>query len=670
MANKRISQLTSLTATEVQPVDAFVIVDISTLETKKITAAELSAYMSLSGSVYAVHAINSDTASYIVGSNVFGPVSVATTATTATTATSATSATTATSASHALRADTSSFTTVQDQAKSASFLIYSSGNGTASFAIKSSTAISVNTASFLLYTGANTGTASYALFTKSASWASVVKNAETASHFQNLLGTVDSASYAGYASNAGTAQTAAAAAFLQYSSTNGTASYAMAAQTTPEVMASFGVTKAQLQRNSMSILQNVSVLPLDSAAKQTMITAHGTVRIPYTASTPTDGEATLYIRDRTTGDITQLESTPLSVIMSPSVDEWGTFTTGSVRMPFSLVGQANMLGHYYVYVSASTNISIDSARTTSFVIDSKSDRVSAYPTESMQFITVPDSTATWYNIAGGGPYISNASDVGTASAIIGKVDVSNQPITDVRYIWALPNLTEFKSSDISFLTSRSALPNTCSILSCSDSGLSNTVGNLPRLPLSLSYFDISANAYVTFPFTTLPVSLSYFDCSNNSLTSLPALPPSLSYFDCSDNELISVPLMPSGTLRFFCDNNQITSLASLPNTILTMSCGNNPITSIDYLPSQSLYINFRNTDIAGLPYMPLSVSFLDASVNTLFTSSALGNICSQLVANNQKTGSLDISSNGIPNVGTLTDIATLQSRNWSVSYDT
>jgi Leucine-rich repeat (LRR) protein len=352
------------------------------------------------------------------------------------------------------------------------------------------------------------------------------------------------------------------------------------------------------------------------------------------------------------------------------VDEWGTFTTGSVRMPFSLVGQANMVGYYYVYVSASSNISIDSARTTSFVIDSKSDKVSVYSTESMQFITVPDSTVTWYNTAGNGPYTSDASDVGTASAIIGKVNVSSQPITDVRYIWALPNLTEFKSSDISFLTSISALPDTCSVLSCSGCGLSNTVGNLPRLPASLSYFDIASNAYVTFPFTTLPVSVSYFDCSDNSLTSLPALPPSLSYFDCSNNAVTSVPLMPSGTLRFFCNDNQITSLSLLPNTILTMSCKNNPITSIDYLPSQSLYINFRNTDVAGLPYMPLSVSFLDASLNTSFTSSAMGNICSQLVTNAQETGSLDFSSNGIPDVGTLVNIATLQSRNWSVSYDT
>jgi hypothetical protein len=675
MANKRISQLVPLTATEVQGDDSFAIVDASVLETKKITTAELSSYMSISGSVYALHAVTADTASFVYGSGVYGAITTSLSSSDALRAISASYARTAHSASYAVTASYAATSGTPKESETASFLKYTGINsGTASYAMTAAFSPNATSASYLIYIGSNNGTASYAINARSASISTLALTSNTASYFASPPGMVGSASWADNAINANYATLAGTALFLTYAGgNNGTASYAMATATTPTIMSSFGVTRAHTQTNVLSVLQNVSVVPIDNTAKQTMITAHGTARVPYTASIPADGDATLYIQDRVTGYVTQLESTPLSVIMSPAVDQWDTLTTGSVRMPFSLVGQANMLGYYYVYVSASSNIYIDSARTTSFVIDSKSDKVYSHTTESMQFLTVPDCNITFYDLAGGGPYYGDlATFNATASHLTSKVDVSSQTIVNVRYAWTLSSMREFIASDNPFLTSISAMPDTCSVLSCSNCGLSNIVGNLPQLPLSLSYLDLSWNSYVTFPFTTLPVSTSYFDCSNNVLTSLPTVlqATSLSFFDCSNNSLTSVPTMPSGTRYFYCDNNQITSLANLPNSILTMSCGDNPISTISFLPSQSLKIQCASTNITGFDAMPLSLSYFDVSNNSSFTSSVMADICYRLVANTQKSGTLILTGNGIPDGGTLTNIGTLQSRNWTVTFDT
>jgi hypothetical protein len=71
--NEKVSNLTELTAAEIQSNDLFCIVDTSAKESKKMQSYQLSLYLSASGSLYALHAITSDTASYalsVAGSSI------------------------------------------------------------------------------------------------------------------------------------------------------------------------------------------------------------------------------------------------------------------------------------------------------------------------------------------------------------------------------------------------------------------------------------------------------------------------------------------------------------------------------------------------------------------------------------------------------------------------
>lgn len=677
MANKKISQLNTLTGVEVTSNDVFCIVDTSAIETKKITAAQLASFLSISGSVWAYHAIVADSASFIYGSNVYGAVGSATLTTTSSFSLKAQTTIAATSASFASNAHTSSYVPVQDQAKTASFLTYNpaESNGTASYAVAAYLSRLATSSSFLVYNvGVNNGTSSNAMMSLNARSSSFSTRAHTASYFSSPPGAVDTASWAGHAATADIATSAISSSFLIYTGgNNGTASYAISAQTYPNLMVSFGVTKTHNQSTSMSMLENVTVIPTSGSAKM-MVTAHGTARMLYTASIPTDGDMILCLQDRTTGDITRWDSTPMTIIMGPSVDQWNSYTTGSVRMPFSLVGESSGLkGNYLVYVSASSNIEIDSARSTSFTIDSTSNTIDVYPTESVKFLTVPDCTITFYDTASGGPYYDDLEGFNiTQSSIIGKVDVSNQGLTDIRYAWTLPNLTELIISNNAFLTAVSTLSNTCSVLSASGCSLSNAYNCLPRLPLSLSYLDVSNNDYTTLPIATLPISVSYFNCSNNTLEVLPVMSPSLSYFDCHNNNLTSLQQLPTGTLYVNCSYNYLTSVDGVPDTVTIFSFGNNAyVTSIVSLPSQSQYVECAAISVEGLPTMPLSVSYLDSRNNTSFTSSAMEYLSTQLVSNGQVSGTLMLDGCGTPDATTLAQLSILEAgdRFWTITRD-
>ena len=57
MNNQRVSQLVQITPVEVAPNDLFLVTDISAHESKKMTADDLSIYISVSGSINALTAI-------------------------------------------------------------------------------------------------------------------------------------------------------------------------------------------------------------------------------------------------------------------------------------------------------------------------------------------------------------------------------------------------------------------------------------------------------------------------------------------------------------------------------------------------------------------------------------------------------------------------------------
>lgn len=182
MPNEKVSQMTSLTAAEVANEDLLMIVDTSARESKKVSVGDMLTYIEATGSFNAIHAITSDTASYIIGSNVKGAVI------------SSSFANTTISASNSVRADlarTASFALNIVTGSNFSFITGSTYPITASAAISSSYSVnstfasSSNVALNLKYTGIPNGTASYAIMTP---------NADTAS-YTTLAASVISASY-------------------------------------------------------------------------------------------------------------------------------------------------------------------------------------------------------------------------------------------------------------------------------------------------------------------------------------------------------------------------------------------------------------------------------------------------------------------------------------------
>ncbi len=164
MANEKVSQMTSLTAAEVAGEDLFLITDMSARESKKISAADVLSYIETTGSFNAYHALTADTASYIAGGNVDGPVVSASYSKTSSLSHLSTRALNADSASIAA---TASYVNINGASVgTASFLNLNAGasNGTASYSLTSSFVNLAKTSSFLLFTpGLNNGTASYAI---------------------------------------------------------------------------------------------------------------------------------------------------------------------------------------------------------------------------------------------------------------------------------------------------------------------------------------------------------------------------------------------------------------------------------------------------------------------------------------------------------------------------
>lgn len=161
MANERVSQLNEIVAAELASNDLFFITDTSARESKKMQADQLLLFIESSGSFNAYHSTTSDTASFVAGNNVFGSVSSASFASTTFSASVSNQSQTSVTASYALSASAISPVV---SAFTASYLNYTGGNtGTASFSITASNATNATNAKFLVFTGVSNGTASYAL---------------------------------------------------------------------------------------------------------------------------------------------------------------------------------------------------------------------------------------------------------------------------------------------------------------------------------------------------------------------------------------------------------------------------------------------------------------------------------------------------------------------------
>lgn len=179
MANERVSQLVDLLASDIQPDDVFLVTDMSQRESKKLEVGQLLLFIENSGSFFAYHSTISDTASYVLATNVVGTVA---TALNASQSVSSSWANNAGSSSYASLANTASYSnfcvTSTTNAQTASFLQYTgTPNGTASFAVNSQFSATATTALNLFYNGNPNGTASFAVSSSTTLLANNATNA-------------------------------------------------------------------------------------------------------------------------------------------------------------------------------------------------------------------------------------------------------------------------------------------------------------------------------------------------------------------------------------------------------------------------------------------------------------------------------------------------------------
>ena len=666
--NQVLTNLVELTAQEVQPDDVFLIVDVNANESKQIQAYELAAWLNASGSLYAIYAINAEnasTASYILGSGVYGLVlsaSYSNTSSFSNTTLFVNSSSYALSSSYAANVSTASITT-------ASYLLYlGTPNGTASYALNSSNSLVSNVsfiASNLNYP--NTSTALYAVTAQNATNSI---NASTASYLNSTIGSVATASYANFAASTPVGSSSYLI-YTPFGSNNGTASCAIVAKSIANVMLNYGIFPAFTQSTFESQLDDVDILWSTGLGAPTPIEAMGTMIIPFTASYPTTGTIYLATIDRNTGFETMLDITPLTTSISSIMGSYGNYGSGTIEMPFSLMGQSNYYGSYIVFVSSSNNIILEPSRSVRFKISSNSDTVNVYPTVPLIFsaYSSPPALFTFTSNAGGpftdySPGLVISMSAGSQSYTLNAIN--QMGLTSINYFWTLTGITASNFS-YNLLSRLSGVPNSLTYLSCSNCFLSSFYSFQSS---SLTTLNCSSNSLVSLP--NFPQSMSYINCSSNQLTSL-NLPVTLSYLNCSSNQLTSISSLPSGSTVFLADSNQIQSLPYyLPNTLVTMSANNN--TSLN-LSTTVLSTQLGYLSLNYCPNMGAFPSLLSSSITYLsLQSCSLGqfnmqNITATLSASGIVSGNLDIRGNGPPNMTTNGYIQILKNNGWNVLQD-
>ncbi len=669
--NKRVSQLTQMTAAEVQPNDLLLIIDTTAHESKNITILDFETYILGIGSVVTL----AYTASYIEGSNVYGYVNLAYNANTSSYSNYSNTS------SYSNYSNTSSYSSLANGLSpsvvvpTASYLNYTIGrsNGTSSYAINSLSSSISNVTNYLAYNGVNNGTASYAL-------SSNVVNAQTASYINSSIASVASASYANIAgySLGGQSDTTN---YLNFSPNNGTASYAISAGTVENFIAPQGIFLSITQSTNSAQIDDIDIYWSTTNPATTLIEAIGTVDIPFTSSTTLNGSSSLGLIDRNTGYKTILDCTPILLNISQPVG--GGNVSGSVSIPFTLAGQASLYGSYLVYVTSSNNnIRLDS-RKVRFRIDTESDTFSEYSNVPFVFSATPSYTQFSFTSTDGGPFTDIASNI-AYSASLGKniytIQSLGGTLGSLNYFWTLPGTISASFSNNYDFSYMSGVPNTLQYLICNNAPAMFSLYSMTSS--SLLYFDCDSDSLSSLP--TLPYSMSYINCSNNNITNLSSLPVTLSYLNCSTNSLVSLPSsLPYGLTTFLVGGNP--ALSSLPspltNTISTMSIDyDTSISSISYLPLSLSYFSAIQCPISSLPSVPshllylslLSCSFNISTFNMDFVTNGL--VSNAVSYPSVRNGTIDIRGYGniqLYDPTTYNNITTLvNSYGWTAYYDT
>ncbi len=718
MSNKRVSELAQITVGDLNSADLLLLSDVSAQESKKLTLADLNSYIltdgNLSGSFFgtASWSENSKTASYIAvvptasfaltASFVLGGGGSSVSASYAASSSNALFSQTASFAQSVGSAQTASFATSSRFADSASFVIYTGGNnGTIFQAINAVTAT----------TATNTTSASNAV---TASFARSASNAQIAIHAASS-DTSLSASTALYALTASVGistnfQSSASYASQSLSSSfSDTAIDAQTAITASYVLPSanlqqYGIFLATTQSSFRSQLDRVDIDPFLNISATASIEVVGTMVAPYTSSIVLDESVTLYALNRGSGITYTLDSTPIyvniqgqfsSVTASINANLVGSITgslttgsftgsiagtsasgsltgsiratcsgaltgsitgsistilSGSMKFPFILMGQVYLdTGSYMFFISSSTSkIFIEPTRTSRFSVSSNIGNFGVSTGEPIQLTTTNPLDQITFSSSIAGPFTNTAASIAASASagdIITALDISN--VSGIRYVWTLTGLKSIQSNNNIFVNDVQGMPTSIVTMSLQS-------GNLSTL-YSLS--------------TT---SASILKVQNNQLASLPTLPATMSYINCSGNPILSLPAtIPFGVTDFYATNTSITAPPSaFSNTIVSMSFSNSPNLNLwlSTLPTSLSSFDASNCpQLTALPTIPANVRSLTISGDA-FTDVAQDNICANLVSNGLLSGSLILLGNASLLPITLTRIATLQSRAWSVSY--
>lgn len=408
------------------------------------------------------------------------------------------------------------------------------------------------------------------------------------------------------------------------SSLQGTASYALVAGSTQNVIHDYGMFLATSQSISSSQIDLLAVTPTFGGLKTTNVEAYGTVIVSFTSSaSPTDGVVELVIVDRQYGYTHSLDASPICANMGGS-----STISGTLKYPFTLRGEADLSGLYAVYVTASQGVFIEPSRTARFQFTSESDQILVSSAEPMIFYSSPNNVIMSWSSS------LHPADVyfGSSSQVIfsGSNDVTEllvypSTVNTLQYTWTLGSATKIIVDNNPGLTYLGGIPSGCITMSAANCGLT-------ELPLM-------ANS-----------SIGYLNVPNNTIIAILSLPASMSYLDISNNFYVALPFfMPSGMQVLKADGTGITSTPyGLSDNLISMSFANCPrLTSwlSPAFPSSLKYFDANNSPLTNTPFtMPTGLVYVNVEACSM-GATVIGNIVSGLVFNAQNDGYLNILNN-------------------------
>ena len=380
MDNKRVSELSPITAPQLDFADLLLLSDISAHESKKLQVGDLKNFLLLygllTGSILgtASYAMNAATASY------FPAVSASYSKTSSwaynvNTSSYALSTLSSSYSQNSLFSTTSSYaltssvelvysSSFSNYARTASYLLLIPGqpNGAASYALTASSALNANNLSLRagnLMQITSSGAVGIQSIGDNISIAAdgnvylssgidgdgVYLSAGTELFVGGRLA-IDQNATSSYAKRALSVSLVDTASFLAFNGvSNGTASYALVAGSTLNVIKDYGIFAAMSQSVSSSQLDMMTVTPSLGGTKTTIVEAYGTIVVPFTSSGgPTNGNIELIVVDRQYGYLQSLDS---SIIYS-SIGGSSTSISGTLKYPFTLCGDAKLYGLYEV----------------------------------------------------------------------------------------------------------------------------------------------------------------------------------------------------------------------------------------------------------------------------------------------------------------------------------